>query len=98
MTIKTHWLHSLREVESPCICRIVCYELRKMTKNDMNYLFSVVVLLLEIVMFFDELRGNFSEILRSGDCGVKWKIQKYVGTERRKKWKEKFEIKIYKAI
>lgn len=56
-----------------------------MTKNDMNYLFSVEVLLLEIVMFFEELRGNFSEILRSGNCGVKWKIEKYVETERRKK-------------
>lgn len=41
----------------------------------MNYLFSVEVLLLEIGMFFEELRGN-SEILRSGDCGVKWKIRR----------------------
>lgn len=90
MTIKTRWLHSLREVESPCICRIVWYELRKMTKNDMNYLFSVEVLLLEIVMFFEELRGNFSEILRSGDCGVKWKIRR-----NRKKKEEKY-IKRFK--
>lgn len=85
MTIKTRWLHSLREVESPCICRIVWYGLWKMTKNDMNYLFSVEVLLLEIVMFFEELRDNFSEVLRSGDCSVKWKIEQYVETERRKK-------------
>lgn len=69
-----------------------------MTKNDMNYLFSVELLLLEIVMFFEELRGNFSEILRSGDCSVKWKIEKYVETERRKKRKEKFETEIYEAI
>lgn len=49
-------------------------------------------------MFFEELRGNFSEILRSGDCGVKWKIEKYVETERRKKQKEKFKMEIYEAI